>query len=106
MFTARRLQRTIAREAEVRGVGFFHGHDVALRFRPALADTGVVFVRTDLPGRPSVRADVANVVPTPRRMTVRRGAAVVEMIEHVMAALSGLHVDNCEVELDAPETPG
>jgi UDP-3-O-acyl N-acetylglucosamine deacetylase len=106
MFTARRLQRTIAREAEVRGVGFFHGHDVALRFRPAAADTGVVFVRTDLPGRPSVRADVANVVPTPRRMTVRRGAAVVEMIEHVMAALAGLHVDNCAVEVDAPETPG
>jgi UDP-3-O-acyl N-acetylglucosamine deacetylase len=106
MFTARRLQRTIAREAEVRGVGFFHGTDVVVRFLPAGADTGVVFVRTDLPGRPSVRAHIDNVVPSPRRTTVCHGAAGVEMVEHVLAALAGLRVDNCEVEIDSPETPG
>jgi UDP-3-O-[3-hydroxymyristoyl] N-acetylglucosamine deacetylase / 3-hydroxyacyl-[acyl-carrier-protein] dehydratase len=106
MHNASRLQRTIAADTEVQGVGFFHGSDVTLRFRPAGADTGVVFVRTDLPGRPSVRAHVDNVVPTPRRTTVRRGAASVEMIEHVMAALAGLRIDNCTVEIDAPEAPG
>jgi UDP-3-O-acyl N-acetylglucosamine deacetylase len=106
MPTASRLQRTIASEREVRGVGFFHGSDVTLRFRPAGADTGVVFVRTDLPGRPTVRARIDHVVPTPRRTTVRQGEAVVEMIEHVMAALAGLRVDNCAVEIDAAEPPG
>ena len=106
MQTPRRLQRTLARETEVRGVGFLEGHDVSLRFRPAKVDSGVVFVRTDLPGRPSVRACVDNVVPRQRRTTVRRGEATVEMVEHVMAALAGLRVDNCVVEIDAPETPG
>lgn len=106
MFTARRLQRTLARETEVRGVGFLQGCDVALRFRPAGADTGVVFVRTDLPDRPSVRAHIANVVPRQRRTAIQQGAATVEMVEHVMAALAGLRVDNCVVEIDAPETPG
>jgi len=106
MFTARRLQRTLARETEVRGVSFLQGCDVALRFRPADADTGVVFVRTDLPDRPSVQAHIANVVPRQRRTAIQQGAATVEMIEHVMAALAGLRVDNCVVEIDAPETPG
>jgi UDP-3-O-[3-hydroxymyristoyl] N-acetylglucosamine deacetylase/3-hydroxyacyl-[acyl-carrier-protein] dehydratase len=106
MATASRLQRTIASETEVRGVGFFHGSDVTLRFRPSGGDTGVVFARTDLPGCPTVRAVVDHVVPTPRRTTVRDGEAVVEMIEHVMAALAGLRIDNCRVEVDAAETPG
>jgi UDP-3-O-acyl N-acetylglucosamine deacetylase len=82
------------------------GSDVVVRFRPADADSGVVFVRTDLSGRPSVRACLDHVVPTPRRTTLRDGAATVEMVEHVMAALAGLRVDNCIVEIDAPEAPG
>ena len=106
MLTARRLQRTIACETEVRGIGFILGSDVALRFRPAGADTGVVFVRTDLPGRPTVRARIGNVIPRQRRTTVQQGEAIVEMVEHVMAALSGLRIDNCEIEIDAAETPG
>jgi UDP-3-O-[3-hydroxymyristoyl] N-acetylglucosamine deacetylase / 3-hydroxyacyl-[acyl-carrier-protein] dehydratase len=106
MTTARRQQRTIAREATVRGVGFLTGADVALRFRPAEPDTGVVFVRADLPGRPSTPAHVRHVVPRQRRTALQRGAAVVEMVEHVLAALAGLRVDNCLVELDAGETPG
>jgi UDP-3-O-[3-hydroxymyristoyl] N-acetylglucosamine deacetylase/3-hydroxyacyl-[acyl-carrier-protein] dehydratase len=106
MLTARRLQRTIARETEVRGVGFFHGCDVALRFRPAEADTGVVFVRTDLPERPAVRAHIRHVIPRQRRTTIQDGAATVEMVEHVLAALAGLRIDNCVIDIDAPETPG
>ncbi|MGE3821294.1 MAG: UDP-3-O-acyl-N-acetylglucosamine deacetylase [Isosphaeraceae bacterium] len=106
MSSQSRPQRTIASDTEVRGVGFFHGSDVTLRFRPAEPDTGVVFQRTDLPGRPRVLAHVAHVVPTPRRTTIRQGDARVEMVEHVMAGLAGLHVDNCLVEIDAPEAPG
>jgi UDP-3-O-[3-hydroxymyristoyl] N-acetylglucosamine deacetylase/3-hydroxyacyl-[acyl-carrier-protein] dehydratase len=106
MLTARRRQRTIARAAGVRGVSFLHGADVSLRFVPAGADAGVAFVRTDLPGRPEVAAHVRNVVPRQRRTTLQHGEAVVEMVEHVMAALAGLRIDNCRVEIDAPETPG
>ncbi len=106
MLTARRFQRTIARETEVRGVGFFHGSDVALRFRPAEAGTGIVFVRIDLPERPAVAAHIRNVIPRPRRTTLQHGAATIEMVEHVMAALAGLRIDNCTIELDAAETPG
>ena len=58
MLTARRPQRTIAREKELQGVGFIFGSDVTMRFRPAEADHGVVFVRTDLPERPAVRAHI------------------------------------------------
>lgn len=106
MVIGRRMERTIARETEVRGVGFFLGHDVSMRFLPAEAGSGVVFVRVDLPGRPAVRACIDNVAPTPRRTTIRQGAATVELIEHVMAALSGLQIDNCRIEIDAPEAPG
>jgi len=106
MLTAKRPQRTLAREAEIRGVGFFHGSDVTMRFRPAEADSGIRFIRTDLPDRPSVAARINHVVPAQRRTAVRDGAASVEMIEHVMAALAGLRIDNCEIEIDAPECPG
>jgi UDP-3-O-[3-hydroxymyristoyl] N-acetylglucosamine deacetylase/3-hydroxyacyl-[acyl-carrier-protein] dehydratase len=106
MSTASRLQRTIAGEARVRGISFLQGLDVELRFRPAAAGTGVVFLRSDLPDRPTVPAQIESVVPRQRRTAIQRGAAVVEMVEHVMAALAGLRVDNCVVEIDGPETPG
>jgi UDP-3-O-[3-hydroxymyristoyl] N-acetylglucosamine deacetylase/3-hydroxyacyl-[acyl-carrier-protein] dehydratase len=106
MVRANRRQRTIADAAEVRGVGFFHGADVAIRFLPAGPDAGIVFHRTDLPGRPAVPARLDSVVPSQRRTTIRRGAASVEMIEHVMAALAGLQIDNAIVEIDAGECPG
>ncbi len=106
MLTSRRLQRTIARETELRGVGFIYGSDVTMRFRPAAADRGVVFVRTDLPERPAVRAHIRHVIPRQRRTTIQNGAASVEMIEHVMAAIAGLRIDNCTIEINAPETPG
>lgn len=106
MVTARRRQRTIARESGVRGVGFIQGTDVSVRFRPADADTGVVFVRADLPGQPSVPAHIRHVIPRQRRTTLQQGEATVEMVEHVLAALAGLRIDNCVVEIDSVETPG
>src|SRR3954447_10853898 len=106
MLTARRPQRTLARATEVRGVGFFHGAQVTLRFHPAEPDTGVVFERVDLPDQPSVPARIGHVIPSQRRTAIRHGAAQVEMIEHVMAALAGTRIDNCRVEIDAHECPG
>ncbi len=106
MLITRRRQRTIARTAEVRGVGFFHGSDVTVRFHPAEPDSGIVFVRTDLPEHPTIPARISHVVPSPRRTTIQQGSAQIEMIEHVMAALAGSEIDNCRIEIDAGECPG
>jgi UDP-3-O-acyl N-acetylglucosamine deacetylase len=102
---ALRNQRTIARPVSVCGFGFWSGRDVRLEFRPAPADTGIVFVRSDL-GAARIKATVSNRIETPRRTTLTSGRASVEMIEHVMAALYGLQVDNCEVWVDEAEMPG
>lgn len=101
-----RPQQTIARDAEVSGISYLSGLDVRLRFRPAPAGSGIVFLRTDLPGRPSVPATVEHVVPRQRRTALERDGAAVEMVEHIMAALAGLRLDNCIVEIDGPEAPG
>jgi UDP-3-O-acyl N-acetylglucosamine deacetylase len=101
-----RYQRTIARTAEVRGVGFLTGATVRLRFRPASAFTGVVFVRTDLGPDACVPATIENVTGTQRRTTLGHAPLQIGLVEHVLAALAGLRIDNCFVELDAPEPPG
>jgi UDP-3-O-[3-hydroxymyristoyl] N-acetylglucosamine deacetylase/3-hydroxyacyl-[acyl-carrier-protein] dehydratase len=106
MLTAKRSQRTLAQATEVRGVGFFHGSDVTIRFNPSDPDSGIVFVRCDLPDHPPVPARIGSVIPSPRRTTIQQGTAQVEMIEHVMAALAGSRIDNCRIEIDAPECPG
>ncbi len=67
---------------------------------------GIVFVRGDLPGAPRIPALIEHRVETPRRTTLRLGKAAVEMIEHIMAALAGLAIDNCELWVDRPEMPG
>jgi UDP-3-O-acyl N-acetylglucosamine deacetylase len=91
---------------EVRGTGFLTGATVRLRFVPAPPDTGVVFVRTDLRGRPSIPARVDQVTGTQRRTTLGHPPAQVGLVEHVLAALAGMRIDNCYVELNAPEPPG
>lgn len=90
----------------VEGFGYWSGKDVRVEFRPALADAGVTFVRGDLTRPARIRAVVSNRVETPRRTTLRFGGASVEMVEHIMAALGGLGIDNCEVWVNAPEMPG
>ncbi len=101
-----RCQQTIAGPAEVHGIGYVTGKSIRLRFRPAPANTGVVFVRTDLGPSACINACVANVTGTARRTTLGNAPVHVSLVEHVLAALSGLRIDNCYVELDAPEAPG
>jgi UDP-3-O-[3-hydroxymyristoyl] N-acetylglucosamine deacetylase len=101
-----RYQRTIARPAQVQGVGFLTGAQVRLCFQPAAPGTGVVFVRTDLGPGARIPARVEQVTGTQRRTTLGRAPVQVSLVEHVLAALAGLHIDNCCVELDAPEPPG
>lgn len=105
MFTPRK-QRTLAGASVVEGFGYWSSRDVRLEFRPAPVDTGIVFVRQDLDGNPRIPADVAHRVEVPRRTTLECGEARVDMVEHVMAALAGLQIDNCEVWTDEPEMPG
>lgn len=92
--------------AAVSGFGYWSGQDVHVEFRPAPAGTGVVFVRRDLSPARRIPALVANRVEIPRRTSLRAQGASVEMVEHVLAALAGLRIDNCEVWVDAPEMPG
>ena len=101
-----RNQRTIARPAEIRGVGYLTGKMVRARFRPAPIGTGVIFVRVDLGPQACISAHVDNVTGTHRRTTLGDGPLQVGLVEHVLAALGGMRIDNCYVELDAPEPPG
>jgi UDP-3-O-acyl N-acetylglucosamine deacetylase len=103
---ALRKQRTIAQPALVFGFGFWSGRDVTCEFRPAPPDTGIVFVRTDFEKPVRIAAVVANRIETPRRTTLSASGASVEMVEHVMAALAGLQIDNCEIRVDEAEMPG
>jgi UDP-3-O-[3-hydroxymyristoyl] N-acetylglucosamine deacetylase len=101
-----RYQRTIARPAELSGVGFLTGASVRLCFHPAPPSTGVVFVRSDLKPVARIPAKIENVTGTQRRTTLGAGPASVALVEHVLAALAGMRIDNCFVEINAPEPPG
>jgi UDP-3-O-acyl N-acetylglucosamine deacetylase len=101
-----RYQRTLARSAEVCGVGYLTGATVRLRFHPAPPSSGVVFVRSDLGAQARLAAVVENVTGTNRRTTLGRPPLQVSLVEHVLATLAGLKIDNCLVELNAPEPPG
>jgi UDP-3-O-acyl N-acetylglucosamine deacetylase len=101
-----RYQRTLARPAETRGIGFLTGADVCLRFRPAPPSTGVVFLRIDHQPNVAIPARIDRVTGTQRRTTLGQPPGQVMLVEHVMAALAGLRIDNCFVEVDADEPPG
>lgn len=101
-----RPQRTIARETIVRGVGFLTGADITLRFLPAPVHHGIAFQRLDCAGTAPVPARIENAIPRKRRTAIESQGVTIEMTEHVMAALAGLQVDNCLVQIDAPEPPG
>jgi len=98
-------QRTIAKPAEYEGVGLFGGQRGKVRLMPAAANSGVTFVRTDLPGRPRIPVSPDTVASKFRRSAVSVENAEVETIEHLMSACGGLEIDNLDVEIDVPELP-
>ncbi|MEA2031436.1 MAG: bifunctional UDP-3-O-[3-hydroxymyristoyl] N-acetylglucosamine deacetylase/3-hydroxyacyl-ACP dehydratase [candidate division Zixibacteria bacterium] len=98
-------QRTIRTEISMTGIGLHTGNNCTMTFKPAEPDTGIRFVRNDLPGKPSVIADVDHVVDTSRGTTLQDGEAIVYTIEHILAAFAGLQLDNMIVELDNNEPP-
>lgn len=99
------LQKTIRKKTIVHGIGIHSGDPCTLTFRPAPADTGVYFVRTDLPGSPSLKVSAKNVQATSHATTIGGPAFSVATIEHCLSALSALRIDNLFVELDGPEIP-
>jgi UDP-3-O-acyl N-acetylglucosamine deacetylase len=101
-----RKQRTISSTVAVEGFGFWSGRDVRLEFRPAEENTGILFVRRDMPRPARIPARVEYRIEVPRRTVLSHAGGKVEMVEHVMAALAGLGVDNCEVWADESEMPG
>ena len=101
----KQLQRTIEREVTFSGIGVNTGETATLRFKAAPANTGIVFVRTDLPGAPEIPANVEFAGSRLLRTSIIRDDAEVQMVEHVMATLSGLGIDNAYIEIDGPEVP-
>lgn len=104
--TLSRNEHTIASSCEVRGRGYWSGHEVRVVIRPAEVGTGVLLVRRDLPDQPACRAHVAHREEAAFRTNLRCGDAQFAMVEHLMAALFALEIDNCVVEIDREELPG
>ncbi len=98
-------QRTIAREAVVSGRGLFTGLPVNVCFKPAPAGAGVLFVRTDQPEPVRIPALLENLTKRARRTSLRNGTAAIETVEHCLAAVRGLGLDNLIIELDNAELP-
>lgn len=99
------LQKTIRKKALVNGIGIHSGDPCTLTFRPAPANTGVYFIRTDLPGAPSLKVSALNVQATSHQTTIGGPDFSVATIEHCLSALSALRIDNIFIELDGPEIP-
>ncbi len=98
-------QKTIQKEAVFKGIGLHTGNPSNLRFLPAQANSGVTFVRVDLPGKPAIPARIENVIGVIRGTSLGANGAQVHTVEHVCSALLGLGIDNVIVELDANEPP-
>ena len=98
-------QKTIAREIMYSGIGLHSGAEVKMKLSPAPVDTGIVFIRTDLPNKPRIKAIASNVTSTLRATTIGDGEIKVFTIEHLMSALFASDIDNCYIELDNEEPP-
>ncbi len=101
------MQKTIAREASFRGIGLHTGNEASVTFKPAGADEGICFVRTDLPGSPPIRCSVDNIAMEDilLQTAIGRPPNQILTVEHVLAALAGLGIDNMVIEVSSNEPP-
>jgi len=100
-----KLQKTLKGEAAISGRGLFGGKEANVTFRPAAAGTGVVFVRTDTPEPVRIQAIASNIAERSRRTTLKRGSVSIETVEHCLAAVSALEIDNIIIEVNGMELP-
>lgn len=98
-------QRTIKKEASYSGIGLHTGKKVKITFKPAPADSGVRFVRVDLEGKPQIPAEIGKVIKASRETSIGEGELKVQSVEHVLAVLTGLGIDNLIIEIDSDEVP-
>jgi UDP-3-O-[3-hydroxymyristoyl] N-acetylglucosamine deacetylase/3-hydroxyacyl-[acyl-carrier-protein] dehydratase len=99
-------QRTTREECAFSGIGLHTGNLTTLTFKPAPPNSGVTFYRVDLPGRPAIRPDVDNVIDVSRGTTIGVNGIEIRTVEHVMATIVGMGIDNLDIEVDANEPPG
>ncbi|MCK8824268.1 UDP-3-O-acyl-N-acetylglucosamine deacetylase [Fuchsiella alkaliacetigena] len=98
-------QQTLEQETSYTGIGLHTGQEVTINFKPSAADSGIKFKRVDLPGQPEIKATVDNVLTTNRCTTIGNQNFKISTIEHLLAALGALGIDNLLIELDAEEVP-
>ena len=98
-------QKTIGKPVFLEGVGLHTGSQVKLSFLPAPENTGFIFIRSDIKGENQISADVNFVVNTDRGTNIERNGIKIQTSEHVLAALVGLDIDNCYIEINASEPP-
>ena len=101
-----RNEHTIAARCKVTGRGYWSGKRVTVKMNPASAGTGIVLVRTDVPGHPTCPAVATYRHDTALRTVLQHKAAKFQLVEHLMAALYAMEIDNCIVEIDTEELPG
>ena len=101
----KRNQYTLGKSISFKGNGLHSGIPVTITMRPAPAGSGIIFRRIDLTGAPEVPAKSEFVTNTLRATTLERGDAKVFTVEHILSALFALRIDNCILEMDAPEPP-
>ncbi len=99
------LQRTVKKEISCFSVGLHTGRKINMKIKPAPADTGVVFIRKDLPQAEPIQARYDNVCDTTLATTLGSNGVTVSTVEHLLSAFSGMGVDNAAVELDSFEVP-
>ncbi|HEY6088605.1 MAG TPA: bifunctional UDP-3-O-[3-hydroxymyristoyl] N-acetylglucosamine deacetylase/3-hydroxyacyl-ACP dehydratase [Gemmatimonadaceae bacterium] len=98
-------RKTLARPATLEGIGLHLGVVCKLTFQPAKSKQGIVFRRTDCPGLPRIRAHVSEVSSSERRTQLGKGDASVHTVEHVLAAVSGMGIDDLTIDMSGPEPP-
>ncbi|MDQ6717604.1 MAG: bifunctional UDP-3-O-[3-hydroxymyristoyl] N-acetylglucosamine deacetylase/3-hydroxyacyl-ACP dehydratase [Gemmatimonadota bacterium] len=96
---------TIARETSLEGIGLHLGVQCRITFKPSREPSGILFRRSDLDGAPEIKAHVSQVGASERRTQLGTGAEAVHTVEHVLAAIAGLGIDDLVIEMDAPEPP-
>src|SRR5690242_10471322 len=101
----RATERTVSSISKFEGVGLHTGNASSIEFHPAAEGYGIRFVRTDLPGAPEIPAVVDYVTDISRGTTLTNNGASVHTVEHVLASVVGLEIDNVRIELTANEPP-
>lgn len=98
-------QRTLKNVIRASGVGLHTGEKIHLTLRPSTADSGIVFVRTDIENAPEIKACIENVGDTQLSTTLEKNGVRVSTVEHLLSAIAGLGIDNLIIELSGPEVP-